>query len=333
MTKNHTTYLKGWAILFMMFLHYGTEAVWAAYPSIRIGDDWHSAFQICVPLFLFFSGYGLTKGLASVEEDTISMKMIAIKQLRRCWKLLRRYWITILPFVTVAIIVGIFSFSWEAVWLNMTALVCTWCPNAWFLSLYIELALMFILLQKIIRMKNGYVVLLIFGILIVISKGLLFVEWIQGEQTILARQLKMIVLDFAVFAEGMLFARFTTFEWLFKHLRIKGITIWGGYLAVALSIAVRAKLPMVTMTELFHVPLCIAGLLVISKSCKLTSIITYFGKHSTTLWFIHGYFCWTFLTSITYSIKFWPLSFAFMALVCLGISAIMDEILERIRFK
>lgn len=104
-------------------------------------------------------------------------------------------------------------------------------------------------------------------------------------------------------------------------------------MTVALSIAVRAKLPMVTMTELFHVPLCIAGLLVISKSSKLTSIITYFGKHSTTLWFIHGYFCWTFLTSITYSIKFWPLSFAFMALVCLGISAIMDEILERIRFK
>lgn len=228
MTKNQTIYLKGWAILFMMFLHYGAESVWQAYPSIRVGDDWHHAFQICVPLFLFFSGYGLTKGLESAEENTNSMSKVAIKQLRRCWKLLIRYWITIFPFVTVAILMCKFTFSFEEMWLNMTALVCSWCPNAWFLSLYIELALLFILLQKIIRMKNGSVVLLIFGILIVISKGLLFVEWIQGEQTILTRQLKMIVLDFAVFAEGMLFARFTTFERLFKHLRIKGITIWGG---------------------------------------------------------------------------------------------------------
>lgn len=229
MTKEQTIYLKGWAILFMMFLHYGTESVWAAYPSIRVGDDWHHAFQICVPLFLFFAGYGLTKGLNSGENElSIRLKDVAGKQLRRCWKLLIRYWATVLPFVTVAIMMGKFSFSWEGLWLNMTALGCSWCPNAWFLSLYIELALMFILLQKIIRMKKGYIVLLIFGILIVVSKGLLFVEWIQSEQTIIARQLKMIVLDFAVFAEGMLFARFTTFEWLFKQLRISDITICGG---------------------------------------------------------------------------------------------------------
>lgn len=228
MTKNQTVYLKGWAILFMMFLHYGAESVWQAYPNIRVSDDWHHAFQICVPLFLFFSGYGLTKGLLSAEQKANSMSKFAIKQLRRCWKLLIRYWITIFPFVTVAILMGKVTFSWEGLWLNMTALGCSWCPNAWFLSLYIELALMFILLQKIIRMKKGYIVLLIFGILIVVSKGLLFVEWIQGEQTIMARQLKMIVLDFAVFAEGILFARFKVFEWLFKNLKINGISIGGG---------------------------------------------------------------------------------------------------------
>ena len=331
MTKEQTIYLKGWAILFMMFLHYGTESVWAAYPSIRVGDDWHHAFQICVPLFLFFAGYGLTKGLNVGEKSSyISTKLVAGIQLRRCWKLLKRYWVTVLPFVTVAIMMGKFSFSWEGLWLNMTALGCSWCPNAWFLSLYIELVLMFIILQKVIRLKKRNIVLLIFAILIVTSKGLLFIDWIQDEQTILARQLKMIVLDFAVFAEGMLFARFKVFEYIFNRLSISSISTWGGYLAVALSIAIRAKLPLITMTELLHVPLCIGGLLILSKNRRLTSVITYFGKHSTTIWFIHGYFCWTFLTSITYGIHFWPLSFTFMVFICTVFSAIIEKILLKI---
>lgn len=102
-------------------------------------------------------------------------------------------------------------------------------------------------------------------------------------------------------------------------------------MAVALSIAIRAKLPLITMTELLHVPLCIGGLLILSKNRRLTSVITYFGKHSTTIWFIHGYFCWTFLTSITYGIHFWPLSFTFMVFICTVFSAIIEKIMVRIR--
>lgn len=230
MTKNQTVYLKGWAVLFMMFLHYGAESVWQAYPSIRVGDDWHHAFQICVPLFLFFAGYGLTKGSLSGNVESNCLKAVASKQLARCWKLLRRYWLTILPFVTLALLLGKFSFSWDAFLLNMTALRCSWCPNAWFLSLYIELVLMFIVLQKMIRLKNSNMVLLIFVLLIAVSKGLLYVDWVQGEQTIFSRQVKMVALDFSVFAEGMLFARYNIFEWLFKYLKTSKIVIGGGIL-------------------------------------------------------------------------------------------------------
>ena len=98
-------------------------------------------------------------------------------------------------------------------------------------------------------------------------------------------------------------------------------------MAVALSIAIRAKFPLTTMTELLHVALWRVGLLILSKNRWLTSVMTYFGKLSTTLWFIHGYFCCTFLTSITYGIHFWPLSFAFMVLLSVGISIAVDAVL------
>ena len=62
MTKQETTYLKGWAVLFMMFLHFGCGFVMPEYRYSWCGNDYAGAFQICVPIFLFLSGYGLMAG-------------------------------------------------------------------------------------------------------------------------------------------------------------------------------------------------------------------------------------------------------------------------------
>lgn len=205
MTKQQSTYLKGWAVLFMLFLHFGGIAV----PEYRYswsGSDWQGAFQICVPIFLFLSGYGLMAGSMNKGESfAVSFK----KQVERAMRLLKHYWIVITPFVVVALMMGKFIWSWEAFVLTATSLRCVWCPNAWFISLYIELILLFPLFFFLMKGRSGKWILLNFFILVIVTKLLGKLEWIDAEESILARQIKMLLIDMPIFIDGMLFAKYS----------------------------------------------------------------------------------------------------------------------------
>ena len=112
------------------------------------------------------------------------------------------------------------------------------------------------------------------------------------------------------------------------------MAMWGAIslLIIVLSIACRAKLPLVSITELFHVPLCILGLKLLgSEGSPVFKGLLYVGRYSTTLWFIHGYFCWTFLQPMIYSIRFWPLAFIVFAGISLVVSVILDKVRTFIR--
>ena len=84
----------------------------------------------------------------------------------------------------------------------------------------------------------------------------------------------------------------------------------GGGISVVLAFVCRAKLPLISVTELIHVPLCLFGV----------------GKYSTTLWLIHGYFCWTFLQPVIYSIRIWPLAFMVFVFISLAFSIVIDKL-------
>lgn len=101
-----------------------------------------------------------------------------------------------------------------------------------------------------------------------------------------------------------------------------------GGISIVLAFVCRAKLPLISVTELIHVPLCLLGLLLLASSMSLVyKTISYVGKYSTTLWLIHGYFCWTFLQPVIYSIRIWPLAF----MVFVGISLVASIIIDKLR--
>lgn len=237
MTKEQSTYLKGWAVLFMMFLHFGGIAV----PEYRYswsGNDWQGAFQICVPIFLFLSGYGLMAGNMNKDDSFVTSFK---KQVRRSIKLLRHYWIVITPFVVVALLRGKFVWSWEAFVLTATSLRCIWCPNAWFISLYIELVLLFPLFFFLMNGRSGKWILLSFLLLVIVTKLMGKIEWINAEESILARQMKMLLLDMPIFIEGMLFAKYSWMNKLMKKISkgqwsnlFGGAFVWSQQLRVGL---------------------------------------------------------------------------------------------------
>ena len=329
MNKKDSIYLKGWAVLFMIFLHFGSDFIAPQYRYNWGDGDWKGAFQICVPIFLFLSGYGLMTGsIIKNEFGFMSLK----KQMMRAMKLLIHYWIVVLPFIVIALYQGIFSWSWDSFVLTATTLRSDWCPNAWFMALYIELILLFPLFYSLFRYKGMKRDLILFLLIVISTKLLGKIDWINyTEGNILARQIKMVLIDMPIFIEGMLFAKYALMNTLLKRIStdsqyIKSVFFGGGMICVA-SIACRAKLPLIGVTELIHVPLCLVGLLLVSMCMKrLFVVISYVGKYSTTLWLIHGYFCWTFLQSFIYSVRFWPLAYLIVVIFSLVASIIMEKI-------
>lgn len=127
------------------------------------------------------------------------------KQVRRCFKLLKHYWIVITPFVALALWMGKLVWSWESLILTATSLRRVWCPNAWFISLYIELILLFPFFFCVINRRNVKWNICFLLFLIVVTKLLGKVGWIDAEGGILSRQVKMFLIDMPIFIEGMLF--------------------------------------------------------------------------------------------------------------------------------
>lgn len=214
MTKRQTIYLKGWAVLFMMFLHFGGVSA-PEYRYSWYGNDYAGAFQICVPIFLFLSGYGLMVGCMNKDDSFVTSFK---KQVKRSMKLFRHYWIVIAPFVALALLLRKFTWSWESFVFTATSLRCVWCPNAWFISLYVELILMFPLFFFFMKGKGKTRILLDFIILVIVTKLLGKIEWIDAEDGILARQIKMLLIDMPIFIEGMLFAKYSLMSKLMGKL-------------------------------------------------------------------------------------------------------------------
>ena len=127
----------------------------------------------------------------------------------------------------------------------------------------------------------------------------------------------------------MLFAKYAIMQKIlakFKKVNPVFNLMWGG-ISIVLAFVCRAKLPLISVTELIHVPLCLFGLLLLASSLsQMYKAISYVGKYSTTLWLIHGYFCWTFLQPVIYSIRIWPLAYVVFVLISLAFSIVIDKV-------
>lgn len=192
----------------MMFLHFGGNVVAPEYRYSWCESNWHGGFQICVPIFLFLSGYGLMVSFSARKE---SLQVSFLRQLKRALRLFRHYWFVTIPFIGIALFLGKFAWSWDNLILTATSLRCVYCPNAWFVSLYVELILLFPLLCRLFHGKSFRKDLLAFLLILVLTKLLGKIGWIDAEASILARQIKMLMIDMPIFVEGMLFAKYVAF--------------------------------------------------------------------------------------------------------------------------
>lgn len=319
MTREETQCLKGVAILWMLCYHvfnrYNID-YWR--PIIEIGNtNLVTIIQgITNPVYFYviLSGYGL---YLSNSRTTITVTSVG----RRVLKLFIQYWLVMTVF---ALIIGhlvcpdSFPGSWKDFALSYSGIWTKYCGEAWFLLPYIFLLL---LSRGIFRLVDKYALLFIATAIIVFVSSV-FVKRHSGLSTEHGVGLLFSGLSFILpFGMGALMAKYGIFEKVKKILHRDYITI---LIIVGISI-VRYFIPNAHILYVPAVMLCFNAL---NKGGCFHSILSYVGGHSTSMWFVHGFFYRSLFHDFIY-VSHWPILIFLTLVIASLISSILIDYVNK----
>jgi surface polysaccharide O-acyltransferase-like enzyme len=332
-SKRDMSILKGVAILFMLLLHLfcrkEVNGLYEIFPTVHgiplvyyiglFGDA-------CVPIFCFASGYGL---FVSFNNEP---KTIMKKNLARILKLLIKYWIILVLFVTVGYLAGktdLYPGNPINFLLNFFVLSDSYNSAWWFLQTYIILVLLAPLLLKITKKYNSNVLLIISGIIY-------FVSYIQRIKHVFGFDgnifLNAIVYSIVLagtsqlpFIIGSIFAKETIYSKLynkFHNLPFKNTICLSGILVLAILHARYETLFIAPFTAIAFI--CLFNLM--KKSNLLQKALAFLGNHSTNMWLTHMFFYMTIFPSLVFAPKYPIFIFAWLIMLCLFSSLVINLI-------
>lgn len=342
--KDRTLLLKGLAVLFMVIYHvFATPYLFSEYNSIFsirglqieyiVGEFGH----ICVSIFLFLSGYGIYK---SSQCLNFSYKMI----LSRIFKFIINYWIIFIIFIPIGFLVfDIYEFDLIEIAGNIIGINTTYVGEWWFVTLYIELLLLFPIIKKIIDNNSYYKIIVIMFSLYFLSFCMFLVTKIVPNMShlmnyILYEDLFVIFLDQIHFLTGCLFARFNIFEKfneLFKKYRLDKISI---YIIIAISIFIIRSIMFIFFEyilkfgspdwfDFIYVPIFIYVMsIILYNNGLLRKLMFLLGKNSTNIWLIHPFLYRIYFKDIIYAPKLSILILIWIIVLCIFISNIINNI-------
>jgi hypothetical protein len=296
--------VKAFAILFLLGTHLPVSS-----PNKIL-----QAMQICVPIFLFMSGFGLQKLFE--KKQGISYKDC----FTRIFNLFKRYWLILAIFVPIVFYQTDKTFSWLEFLENITAMVSSYDPPTWFLSLYVELLLLFPLLAKINFKVKTYLILVL-GLLVA-TRLILQLDIFDREGIIFIRHLKMAIIDLPIYMLGIAFAKYKIFEFFLAKMaawRLDNIFI--ALFCIAIPVLGRAYLPMIGVTEIVLVPMAIIGIV---NLCKLggDKYLLPLSNHFINIWLCHCFLI-RYCLYITDNRFFVYILWVFLSLAC---SVIINQI-------
>lgn len=315
-SKADTQVVKGLAILFMLFAHLFNrpQLMDMVTPLVYVGEQpFVSLFIFAlnpVHFFIFLSGYGLS----------LSNKNVG----KRCLRLYFHYWLTLLIFVPLGHFWGnpqVYPGSVVSILTNIIAWNNSYNHETWFILPY---ALLVLTSPFIFRQadRRGYklVLTITFGIYILIRLAshwdakwldkfhLLF--WIDSYFTLLLP-----------FFLGATAAQRFSFSYFKEHMPLWGAIV-GLPLLMGAIILVRN-----TYQSIFY-PFYVTAFILLFVSARRPSsmdrILGALGRHSTSMWLIHTYFCYYLFQKIIYGFKY-PLFIFMMLLIVSYVTAVLID--------
>lgn len=330
--KNKSNYIKGFAIVLMIIHHLFAfenrienveyiSIIPNLYPTIesRIGIF----SRICVPIYLFISGYGLYYSYKN--KDNVEYKSI----LNRIWNLLKVYWIILIIFLIIGLVTNKRVFNFNEFINNMLTLSASYNGEWWFLNTYIIMLLLFPIIKKIIdtSSKNK----LFFIPILTLSLEIICGKLLSYEAIYSTRILKLVLQAMAYqlpFIMGCIIAKldiFNIFYKIFNKTIYNNIFIHIGIITIYFFIR-----EMTTIMDFIMVPIIIYSLSIIIEKLKLDVIFTYLGKHSTNLWLIHSFFCYYYFQQLIFKPKFSLFILIWIIIICLITSNLINIIYNKL---
>lgn len=324
MTKADTQLIKGIAILMMLFLHLfsqmGNVDLCKTFISIH-GVPFVNLLTRAanpVPFFLILSGYGLFVSYSSGVTKSSG---------RRVLKIFIHYWITLAIFIPIGAFVcgtNVYPGSFLKFVENISGWNTSYNQEVWFLFPYCLLVFVspfvFCLINRfhwaIVFIISGF---LYFGTYVVIH----FYGHFLWTRMLIYMPLLFFNCQFS-FVVGMLIAKWVDFKSVKESANRKGAFL--PWLVLLMVVIVRLCLKV----DIFN-PLYAALFIVLFASATHSVIgqkfLVKFGQRSTTMWFVHTYFCYYMFHDFIYSFKY-PLA---IYSVLISLSYLVAVIVDSIR--
>lgn len=322
LSKSDTAGIKGIAILFMLWHHlflHSTE-YGALTQSLAV------VFKVCVALFLFVSGYGLTKQYGGLEKRNIRTTI-------RFW--LRRFINFFLPFwfcfILVVVIGNVCGYTFhDAYPATRNTLKCvlldffgqmgydSYLGPWWFNKMIIQLYLAFPFLYLMLYNRYTAIVGLIAIVLIQ-----LFANRIPGNLYFIVEG------GLPSFCLGMIAARFPLVPEMRKKVQKIALAITAVLLGVVLSILLLGVIKNPNQAVLIRalLALCIV-VAFMSFEGRGSRVLGFVGKYATIMYLTHVLLI-KLLPRIVYYPKYSVLIFLFFVIACLAFAVAIDW-LERV---
>lgn len=309
-TKQQSSQLQGLAILLLIHHHffndlsiYGEKlAFWSADGVVKV--SWFG--KICVGIFAFVTGYGMSRVL---ERRKGSATAVCLKQILQ---FLVRYWVIFLLFMGCLFSLGRKTFEFEEFLQNFFCISSTYNGAFWYVQQYVMMLLLLAMVEALLRFlaavwkreKNGKVLgdgwqeaaERIAAVLMALTGGIFAIAAIssQNVRIIFQQFLDLIRIAFVLTCfMGYFAAKLRTFEWIFTKLNAlrHAFRLIFGFFLILLVGAFRiwlADSPAYARHDFLFVPVFVTGVLLCLNGVKwLETPLERLGRTSVYVWLTH----------------------------------------------
>lgn len=263
--------------------------------------------RLCVSIFLFISGYGLMKSAMNNEFGY-----------KKSWDKIKNtylmFWKVFVIFIPIGFLMKVWDFDMIDFLGNVTAISWTYNQEWWFLSLYMEILLIFPLLFKI---KNKHIWLILAILSIIVTKIVCNVFGNKAPDGLLLRHIYHICYYWGTVLIGCICAKYEIFEWINKKMAFLGGGKFVAYLLFACVLMGLRKVFDQPMITLLVVPCLALGVSAIPKNNLWVKPMEFIGANSMNMWLIHSFICYYYFKDILMSLGNPILIFIMLTIVSL----------------
>lgn len=304
LTKNHTKMLQGLAILMMLYHHLFSTPLALGIPYysvLKFGDinielkmAWF--FKICVAIYAFVSGYGLSRALSNKRADYgvfNKLKNDYLFSIKRLISFYGVYWLVFVVFVPLGFIFFDKTFEIKEFLLNFFGIESTYNGAWWYVFFYLKVLITLPLLNLIFTHFKGIKELIKKYIFIVVLGLLIYLFYLKDETLLMDIIESFQPAFYLSFLMGYLISRFKIYEFFSKILP-KNVLYFLGLVGLILVIVIRVRLAKdASSAGLDFILVCIFayGFSVLTNMFSfLQKPLLFFGKYSTIIWLTHVFF-------------------------------------------